>query len=75
MIWEHDFGTFCTSLKAKAFTEKNVSEDGEDIFNMWNKVLLRDETGISAVVDYWKVFSRVGNLLGCWPRAVSTSEK
>lgn len=30
---EHDFGTFCTILKMEAFAEKNVSEDGEDIFS------------------------------------------
>ena len=30
---EHGFGTLCTIFKMEAFTEKNVSEDGEDIFS------------------------------------------
>lgn len=32
-MWEHDCGTFCKVLKMEALSEKNVSEDGEDIFN------------------------------------------
>lgn len=75
MIWEHDLGTFCTILKMEAFSEKNVSEDGEDIFSMWNKVLLHDKTGISAGLNCYKVFSRAGNLLGNWARASSISEE
>lgn len=38
-------------------------------------MLLHDEIGISAVLDCCKVFTRVGNLVGYWPRATSTSEE